>query len=69
MCIVLPTRLRQKHKVYLGTAQQYTEVSTLLWVQGLAQCRKLCTCVQTVIHTSEADVQGTTYLFVHFSTL
>ena len=41
MCIVLPTGLRQKHKVYLGTAQQYTEVSTLLWVQSLAQCRKI----------------------------
>jgi len=26
---------------YLGTAQQYTEVCTLLWVQGLAQCRNL----------------------------
>jgi len=42
MCIVLPTGIRQKHQEgYLGTAQQCTEVSTLLWVQGLAQCRKI----------------------------
>ena len=42
MCIALPTGLRQNskyHDRYLGTAtaQQYTKVSTLLWVQCLAQ--------------------------------
>jgi len=25
---------------YLSTAQQYPEMSALLWLQGLAQCRK-----------------------------
>ena len=46
LCIVLPSGLRQKHKapgqvLTVGTAQQYTEVSTLLLVQGLAQCREI----------------------------
>jgi len=56
----IPTGLRQKHKAYLGTAQQYTEVSSLLWVQGLAQCRKIVhmyVTMQAVIHMSEVDVQ------------
>jgi len=60
MCIVLPTGLGQntKHQDrYLRTAQQYTEVSTLLWVQCLAQCRKIVRCNQAVMHMSKADVQ------------
>ena len=59
MCIVLPTGLRQntKHQDrYLGTAQQYTKVSTLLWVQRLAQnCVHVCN--QAAVHMSKADVQ------------
>jgi len=48
--------------MYLGTAQQYAEVSTLLWVQGLAQCLKIV-CMYTlckqavIIYMSKVDVQ------------
>ena len=30
------------HLQYLGTAQQCTEVSTLLWLQDLPHCGKNC---------------------------
>jgi len=46
---------------YLGTAQQYAEMSTLLWVQALAQCIKIVcmytVCNQAVIYMSKADFQ------------
>jgi len=60
--IVLPTGLyKAKHKapgqvLTIGTAQQYTKVSTLLWVKRLAQsCAHVCN--QAVMHMSKADVQ------------
>ena len=34
-------RTKTNQDRYLGATQQYTEVSTLLWLQGLAQCRKI----------------------------
>ena len=67
-------RSETKAQRYLGTAQQYTELSTLLWVQGLAQCRKLVHMYATVIHMSEADVQcwlgtWTTYRYTEHAIL
>jgi len=65
MYVVLPTGLRKNTKYlhrYLGTAQQCTEVSRLLWVQGLARCRKTgciyaTKCSYTLMGETCTDVQ------------
>ena len=35
------TKAKAQGQVVLGTVQQCTEVLTLLWLQGSAQCRKI----------------------------
>ena len=60
MCVVLPTGIRQSTKHmdrYLGTAQQCTEVSTLLWLQDLAHSRKIMYIKCSYTLMSETDVQ------------